>query len=191
MTTNYETWYRAHPEGLGPQTAEIASLIAKHVPPGVRVLDIGCGQGRDALPLARAGFEVVGVDIAPTGIADMLAAAEREALPVTGIVADLTGFTPEGHFGLLLCDRTLHMLSAPSRTAVLARLLAAVAPGGSCLIADEPANMAGLRAVIAADPAGWAFLHESSNTLLARRPSRGAHPGTRHEIRSGFRLGKR
>lgn len=169
MTTDYETFYRDNPVGLGPQTVGIAKLIAKHVTPGARVLDIGCGQGRDALPLARDGYEVVGVDIAPTGIADMLAVAEREALPVSGIVADLTGFTPEGHFGLLLCDRTLHMLPAPDRAAVLARLVAAVAPGGFCLIADEPANMGSLRAVIAADPAVWMELHESRNTLLARR----------------------
>ncbi len=171
MTTDYETYYRDNPDGLGAQTAGVARLIAKHVTQGARVLDIGCGQGRDALPLARDGYDVVGVDIAPTGIADMLAAAKKDALPVTGIVADISGFTPEGHFGLLLCDRTLHMLPAPDRAAVLARLLATVAPGGCCLIADEPANMGGLRAVIAGDPSGWMMLHESRNTLLARRPA--------------------
>ena len=31
--------------------------------PGMRVLDVGCGPGRHAHALARAGVEVVGVDI--------------------------------------------------------------------------------------------------------------------------------
>jgi tellurite methyltransferase len=123
MATDHETFDRNAPEGLGPQAAGIAKLIAAQVPRGARVRDIGCGQGRDALPLARDGCDVLGVDI--------------------------TRFTPEGHVGLLLCNRTLRMLPAPSRTAV----------------------RAGLLAVIRADPAGWALLHNSRNTLRARRPA--------------------
>jgi len=169
MTTDYETYYRDNPDGLGPQTAHLAKLIADHVPRGARVLDIGCGQGRDALPLARAGHAVVGVDLAPTGIADMLAAADREGLAVTGVVADLRGFTPEGRFGLLLCDRTLHMLDDPARDEVLVRLLEAVEAGGFCLIADEPSNMAGFKAVLDRDAGEWSLLHETKNTFLARR----------------------
>jgi len=33
------------------------------------VLDLGCGQGRDALFIARMGHDVLGVDLSPTGIA--------------------------------------------------------------------------------------------------------------------------
>jgi len=169
MSFDYETFFRGNPEGLGAQTKAIAKLIAAHVPHGTKVLDIGCGQGRDALPLARQGHRVVGVDLSPAGIAEMTAAAVREGLDVTGIVADLETYAPEGRFGLLLCDRTLHMLNAPARARVLARLLRAVEAGGFCLIADEPANMAGLKAVLMADRANWALLHERNNTLLARR----------------------
>lgn len=41
---------------------------------GVRVLDIGCGAGRNAVPLARSGWEVLGVDLSLPMLA---AAAER------------------------------------------------------------------------------------------------------------------
>lgn len=42
---------------------------------GARVLDLACGTGRHSIELARRGFDVVGVDIAP----DLLEVARRDA----------------------------------------------------------------------------------------------------------------
>lgn len=65
----------------------------------VRVLDIGCGAGRNAVPLARAGFSVIGTDLSRpmlTAAAGRDAArrlqlllAPMEALPVINRSADL------------------------------------------------------------------------------------------------------
>ncbi|WP_409070426.1 class I SAM-dependent methyltransferase [Aliifodinibius sp. S!AR15-10] len=41
-------------------------------------MDFGCGQGRDALFIARMGHRVLGVDISKTGISQMLDEANRE-----------------------------------------------------------------------------------------------------------------
>jgi SAM-dependent methyltransferase len=46
---------------------------------GRRVLEIGCGSGRVLVPLARAGFEVVGIDVSPHMLA--LAQAKLDATP--------------------------------------------------------------------------------------------------------------
>ena len=46
------------------------------LPPGARVLDVGCGPGRHAHALARLGYEVVGVDIS-----DRFVALAREGAP--------------------------------------------------------------------------------------------------------------
>src|SRR5206468_825627 len=35
------------------------------IPASGRVLDVGCGYGRIALPLAELGYDVTGIDIAP------------------------------------------------------------------------------------------------------------------------------
>ena len=130
------------------------------------MLDVGCGQGRDALPLARMGHDVVGVDLSPKGIADLAAAAAAEGLAVTGHVADITAFVPEGHFDALLFDRTLHMLDAADRHAVLARLIGHLRPGGVLLLADETSNMAGFRAVLDASGLGWDILTDRGGIPL-------------------------
>lgn len=72
------------------------------------VLDVGCGQGRNALPLARMGFEIVGTDLSKVGIDQMNALAEREALPITGLVADIFVFEDYGAYDFILLDSMFH-----------------------------------------------------------------------------------
>jgi 2-polyprenyl-3-methyl-5-hydroxy-6-metoxy-1,4-benzoquinol methylase len=44
-------------------------MLGRHVRPGARILDLGCGGGHYTLELARAGYNVVGIDIADKAIA--------------------------------------------------------------------------------------------------------------------------
>jgi 2-polyprenyl-3-methyl-5-hydroxy-6-metoxy-1,4-benzoquinol methylase len=61
----YEALWEAIPEGLKPvDFARRSDFLLSHVNAGDRVLDVGCGEGRFAAELARAGAEVVGIDIA-------------------------------------------------------------------------------------------------------------------------------
>ncbi|HHC30170.1 MAG TPA: class I SAM-dependent methyltransferase, partial [Rhodobacterales bacterium] len=143
--------------------------FSRHAPTPCRVLDIGCGQGRDALFIARAGHAVVGVDLSPNGIGDLKAAAQREHLAIDGIVADITTFAPPGTFDIILIDRTLHMLAEAARLTVLARLLDHVTPKGWVLIADERANIAGFQQVIADHRAAWLTERAKGGTLFVRR----------------------
>ena len=45
-----------------------------------RILDLGCGMGRHSVFLAREGFDVVGVDIAPTGLRELRDALEKRLI---------------------------------------------------------------------------------------------------------------
>src|SRR2546422_214241 len=66
---------------IGADLLEL-SLVGRHVKAGGRLLDIGCGAGREALGFARAGFRVVGIDIAPAMIAAARENAARAGLGV-------------------------------------------------------------------------------------------------------------
>ncbi|WP_371225039.1 class I SAM-dependent methyltransferase [Roseovarius sp. 2305UL8-3] len=169
MAYNYDKLYGSTPQALGEPTSVFVEFFQGLTGASLRILDVGCGQGRDALFIARMGHRVVGVDLSPNGIRDMVAAAERENLQVEGIVADITSFVPEGTFDILLIDRTLHMLPKDAQPETLGRLIRSVSETGWVLIADERSNMEGFKRVFANSPVAWSAELDKGGTLFMRR----------------------
>jgi len=169
MATDYEKVYRGAKQALGEPTGEFVKFFDTLARPGLRVLDLGCGQGRDALFIARLGHSVVGVDLSPTGIRDLLAEARSEDLDVQGFVSDIRSFEPAGMYDVLLIDRTLHMLDASQRPGVLARFLDRVEAGGYVLIADERSNIPSFEAVLEADRRDWRIVQRRRGYLFAHQ----------------------
>jgi SAM-dependent methyltransferase len=60
----------------------VRQTIVTHVPPGSRVLDLGCGPGADAEVLARAGYSVVAIDWSPA-----MVDAARKRMGAAGLAA--------------------------------------------------------------------------------------------------------
>jgi tellurite methyltransferase len=73
-----------------------------------KVLDLGCGQGRNAIPLARMGYEVVGLDNSTVGIDQMNRVARAEGLNLAGKVGDIYALEDFGGFDIMLLDSMLH-----------------------------------------------------------------------------------
>ncbi|MEX0869741.1 MAG: methyltransferase domain-containing protein [Nitriliruptoraceae bacterium] len=69
-------------EHVTPRTLELGEHIVSRLglSPGVRVIDIGAGSGALSLPAARAGAEVLAIDIAPTMVEHLAARAEAAGL---------------------------------------------------------------------------------------------------------------
>ena len=168
MAYNYDELYAQTPDALGAPTQKFVDFFDALVRTGLRVLDIGCGQGRDALFIGRLGHRVVGVDLSPSGVRDLNAAAATEELPITAIAADICAYQPDGMFDVLLIDRTLHMLSQPDMLRVLATLLDHVSDDGWVLIADEASNMAGFKTVMENHARNWKIETDRSGCLFAR-----------------------
>ncbi|MEL7208176.1 MAG: methyltransferase domain-containing protein, partial [Actinomycetota bacterium] len=99
------------------------------LPPG-RVLDLGSGQGRNAVALALLGHDVTAVDSSAVGIRQSEEAAARLGAAVTGIVADLADLDIEGRYDVVLADMVLHALDDDVRRRLLAGIVEAVVPGG-------------------------------------------------------------
>jgi len=57
--------------------------------PKGRVLDVAMGNGRNAIFLAEAGFEVEGIDLSPESVATALAASRRAGVTIKAQAADL------------------------------------------------------------------------------------------------------
>lgn len=169
MPTDYEKLYRGAKQALGEPTRQFVDFFDTLPRSRLRVLDVGCGQGRDALFIARLGHAVVGIDQSPSGIRDLLADAEAENLTVQGQVSDIRVFEPEGLCDVLLLDRTLHMLDGSERPAVLARYVDWVEGGGYVLIADEPSNIPTFERVLEADRRDWRIVLRQRGYLFAHQ----------------------
>jgi SAM-dependent methyltransferase len=111
--------------------------IAEPLTPG-RALDLGCGEGADAIWLAERGWQVVAVDISV--IALQRAAADAEARRVAGRIDfqqhDLSDSFPSGSFDLVSAQ-FLHSTVRLDRESVLRRAADAVAAGGTLVIVDH------------------------------------------------------
>lgn len=96
MTDYYHRYAEAyHAETFGIDPAMFLTPFADRVRPGARLLDVGCGSGRDLLWLTRRGFEAVGFERSP-GLAELAAKSsgcrvirgDFETYDFSGIQAD-------------------------------------------------------------------------------------------------------
>lgn len=106
---------------------------------GGPVLDLGAGSGRVSLELARAGHEVVALDIDESLLT---ALRERAAgLPVKTVVADARDFALDRRFALILAPMQTVQLLDGGIEAMLGCVAAHLDPGGrfAAALADPPA----------------------------------------------------
>jgi len=106
---------------------------------GKRALDVGCGAGLLAEPLARLGGTVTGVDAAAENIAAAQAHAAGSGLTIDYRAGELGGLGL-GQFDLVTCMEVLeHVADKPAFMAALAASLApADKDGGGLLILSTP-----------------------------------------------------
>lgn len=109
------------------------------VPPGTRVLDVGCGVGRWSRMLATQGAEVTGVDLSPTMIAEAQrrAAAQGVAARCRFRVQDLAELEVGETFDLIVGVTVLqHILDLHALKAALASMRAHLRPGGRMVLLE-------------------------------------------------------
>ncbi len=183
----WEEHYRAKPRvwsgQVNTQLAEIVPTLS-----GTRALDLGCGEGADALWLAERGWTVVAVDVSPTALSRVRADADARGLGDRVVVAqhDLTHSFPEGEFDLVSAQ-FLHSTVEMDRPAILRRAADSVAPGGTLLIVDhaeappwatrmhhhEFPTASAVRAGLNLDGAKWRAVRVGSVERAARAPDGG------------------
>lgn len=100
--------------------------------PGV-ALDVGCGEGGDAVWLAEHGWRVTGLDVSQVALGRAQAAARARGVDVEWVCAALADLRPPARGYDLVTVHYPALPRAPGDDAIHA-LLAAVAPGGTLLV---------------------------------------------------------
>lgn len=157
----------AYRVGLGPQPSDVpdhrlVELVEgpDALPPG-RALDLGCGTGRNAIYLARHGWDTVGVEMAGYAVET----AKRKAAGVDvrfvqGDVTKLSDLDIGGDFTLLMDGGCYHMIPRGRRDAYAESVTRVAAPGAR-LITVGFSRMVGAgmhREELLARMPGWLLL---------------------------------
>ena len=110
-------------------------LARLQIEPGTRMLDVGCGAGQIAVPAARAGALVTGVDIASNLIERARARAASEGVDVRFDEGDAEMLPyPDASFDLVVS--LIGAMFAPRPSLVAAELLRVCRPGGRIAMAN-------------------------------------------------------
>lgn len=115
---------------------EAENFVARlGIAPGSKVLDIACGTGNTAIPSARAGAEVIGVDIAPNLLEAARKRASAENLNIRFHEGDAEDLPfSDGSFDVVL---TMYgAMFAPRPDKVAAELIRVCRPGGLIAMAN-------------------------------------------------------
>ncbi|WP_030674456.1 bifunctional 2-polyprenyl-6-hydroxyphenol methylase/3-demethylubiquinol 3-O-methyltransferase UbiG [Streptomyces rimosus] len=135
--TFWDGVYAARPAVRGPRPNVRLTETVTGLPPG-DALDLGCGNGGDALWLAGQGWRVTATDISAVAVERLAALARSHDLGerVLPVRHDLHESFPSGGFDLV-CAHYLHTPFALDRATVLRSAAHALRPGGRLLVVDH------------------------------------------------------
>ena len=130
--TEYEQRYQDETFYWGVRPNRLCYEILQRMPPlrPLRVLDIGCGEGKDAVFLARNGYCVSAFDIAEAGLEKAQSLAARHGVSVDFFRADLMNFEPEGMYDIIFSSGVFQYLPPQKRGEMIGRLKAHTASHG-------------------------------------------------------------
>lgn len=98
-----------------------------------RALEVGCGEGADAIWLAQQGWDVTALDVSQVGLDKAAAHAAEAGVEITWRRTDLDGWPGEpGSYDLVSAQ--FMYLDQPALTELVRSLAASVAPGGTLLL---------------------------------------------------------
>lgn len=94
----------AYPSSL--LTQQTLRLLRDHKPG--RALDIGAGEGADAIRLAKLGYEVDAIEVSPVGAKKIESFAHEAGVKVRVQVADIQDCDLDGSYDVIVCNGVLH-----------------------------------------------------------------------------------
>lgn len=160
------------PERTQREVDGIVNLLA--LPQGSSILDLCCGHGRHAIPLAQRGYQVIGQDLSEVFLREAERAAQAQGVPVHWVHGDMRNIPYENEFDAVINIFTAfgYFENQDEDQKVLRQVSKALKPGGLFLL--ETLHREGLMRqyvphMISYYPEGLIELEERSFDLLTSR----------------------
>jgi SAM-dependent methyltransferase len=151
-----------HADMFGPAVVDAVAALLAGLADGGRALELGIGTGRIALPLARQGVPVHGIDSSPEMVARLRAKPGGDAIGVT--IGDFATTRADGTFRVayLVFNTIMNLTTQEAQVACFGNVAAHLEPGGcfviEVMIPDLRRLPPGQNAVpFQVSPARWAF----------------------------------
>lgn len=95
-----------------------------------KVLDIGCGEGKDAVYMAQNGFEVTAFDITESGICKTKKLAADRKVDIRAFVADINDFDFNEQFDIIYSTGTIQYLREEGKAPFFEKIRRMTKPNG-------------------------------------------------------------
>ncbi|EFU43290.1 transcriptional regulator, XRE family protein [Paenibacillus vortex V453] len=118
----YEEEYKTPDYYWGTEPGAACYQVLEMIPPTrrIKLLDIGCGEGKDAVFFARNGYDVTAFDISDAGIEKTKRLADQIGVHVNVFKADISDYRLDSEFDVLYSSGVLHYIRPEYREEIFA-----------------------------------------------------------------------
>lgn len=115
--TIYEEAYLTQDYYWGTEPNQACYQVLQRMPPTkpIKLLDIGCGEGKDAVFFARNGYEVTAFDVSDAGIEKTKRLADQIGVHVNVFKADILDYRLDQQFDVIFSSGVLHYIKPEFR----------------------------------------------------------------------------
>jgi tellurite methyltransferase len=121
MANQYDQKYAQKPFYWGKRPSAFCLKVLELFPVDrpLRLLDTGCGEGRNAVFFARHGFQVTAFDLAASGVAKTKQLAEEAGVQINVFEADMLTYRLTDPFDVVFCHGCLQYIPPDMRAPLL------------------------------------------------------------------------
>ena len=140
----YDQIYKNHENAWSKEPDELIKFALTKFMPGASFLDLGCGQGRDALFMARNNFKVTAVDASEVAINQLNKTIKNDGLKnLEAITADIRNFQiKKNKYDIIYGGNVLQFLKKTEAVKMIKNIKENITPDGFVILAsfttDDP-----------------------------------------------------
>ena len=130
--TEYEERYKTEDYYWGLSPNSLCYEVMKLKPPvkPLKILDIGCGEGKDAVFFARNGYDVTAFDYADSGLEKARRLAERFGVKINFFRADINDYRLTENYDIVFSSGVFHYINPELRSEIVENIKSHINRGG-------------------------------------------------------------